>query len=522
MRNLFAFILIVFFLAGCSGSARQGEISGLQQDSYANIKSNLEFLASDELEGREATRRGERIAGEFIATRLQQYGVKPFGDNGTYFQSFNLELFQYSQDSKIYLRSDDGQTDTLAFGSGFVPRYELDSTAAVAKTDLVYMRYGIEAPELDYNDYKDVDVSGKTIVVLGDVPFYEQDTTAFNKYAGSRDRRDMAADKGVTSVVYILSPKWLRFFTRLGMRMSGESFNYPYDRESKPAVVYVDSTSVKKLFSKTDMTYDQVFEWLKGDPLPAGHDLGFDMDFDISFSAKLAEARNVIGIVEGNDPDVADQYVSVGAHYDHVGMREIPGSPPIVYNGADDNASGTTAIMEAARIMAATKSNKRPVVFMFFSAEEKGLLGARYLAENWEHTDNVIVNINMDMVGREHPDTMFVIGSGKLSSEFYDIVEEANKASVNFAFDYTLDDEGHPERIYYRSDHWQFAKRGIPVVFLTDYHDEDYHRPTDDADKIKYEKVVKTSYLTVEIAKRVANLGHKLKVDKPVVYEGGR
>jgi Zn-dependent M28 family amino/carboxypeptidase len=223
---------------------------------------------------------------------------------------------------------------------------------------------------------------------------------------------------------------------------------------------------------------------------------------------ETVNARNVIGIVPGSDESLQYQYISVTAHYDHDGIKN-----GIIYNGADDNASGTTAVLESARQISSLRKNKRPVIFIFFSAEEKGLLGSDYYVNNTDYISDVIANINVDMVGRESSDTIFVVGSGRISGEYYRLVEEANKETVHFHFDYSYDQEGHPERIYYRSDHWKFAQKGIPAVFFTDMHKADYHKPTDDAERINYEKVEKVTRLTTQIILKTANLKHKLTIN---------
>ena len=200
--------------------------------------------------------------------------------------------------------------------------------------------------------------------------------------------------------------------------------------------------------------------------------------------------------------------MTIGAHYDHEGIKNGQ-----VYNGADDNASGTVATLECARQLALTKSNKRPILFCFWDGEEKGLLGSEYFATSHHNINEIVVNINLDMVGREHEDSLAVIGSGKLSSEFFHIVEDINQQTSHFVFDYTFDDENHPERFYYRSDHWSLAKLGVPVVFLFDNENKDYHTPRDDADKINYLKLKKVVTLANGLALEVANLDHKLEVD---------
>ncbi len=201
----------------------------------------------------------------------------------------------------------------------------------------------------------------------------------------------------------------------------------------------------------------------------------------------------------------------LSAHYDHEGIVNDE-----IYNGADDNGSGTVAILEAGRRLALLKENKRSIILAFHTGEEKGLLGSKYLTKNSDFMSEVVSNINIDMVGREDTESIYSIGSGKLSTELYDLVEKVNSETVKFELDYTFDDPNDPNRYYYRSDHYNYAKQNIPIVFFYDHMTEDYHKPTDDVDKINFEKIEKVSTLITELALRIANLDHKLKLDKHV------
>jgi Zn-dependent M28 family amino/carboxypeptidase len=244
----------------------------------------------------------------------------------------------------------------------------------------------------------------------------------------------------------------------------------------------------------------------------------FEMDKEIKVAVKLdevlADSYNIAGIIEGNDPLLADEYVAIGAHYDHVGV--IDGK---VYNGADDNGSGTVALLEVARAFAETKLNERSILVVFHGAEEKGLLGSEYFTDNFDDINRITAHINMDMVGREHIDTLYSVGSGMLSSEFQKLVEEVNSETVNFVFNYKFDDPSDRQRIYYRSDHYNYARHNIPIVFFYDYMREDYHLPADEIDKINFEKIKKTAVLVYNIALRTANLNKRLEIDTQSVFQ---
>jgi Zn-dependent M28 family amino/carboxypeptidase len=234
------------------------------------------------------------------------------------------------------------------------------------------------------------------------------------------------------------------------------------------------------------------------------------LEFSILQNEEEKYTNNIVGYVPGTDPKLKNEFVAVGAHFDHLGI-----SNGVVFNGADDDGSGTVGVLELAKAFAEENDNKRSILFVFHAAEEKGLFGSEYFTDNDSSIlKNITAQINLDMIGRESIDTIYSVGSDKLSSELKSIVEKVNKETVNFVFNYQFDDPNDPERIYYRSDHYNYAKHGIPVVFFTDNMQVDYHKPTDDYDKIDFAKIKKTDELVYGIVKDLANLDHKLAVDK--------
>ena len=172
--------------------------------------------------------------------------------------------------------------------------------------------------------------------------------------------------------------------------------------------------------------------------------------------------------------NLKNEYVSIGGHYDHEGIKNGE-----IYNGADDNGSGVVGVLETSRKLIEANNNKRSILIMFYTAEEKGLMGARYLSNNVEYINDIVVNVNLDMIGRMSADTLHSVGANRLSEELHNIKIESNKKTVNFVFDYQFDDPKDPQNIYNRSDHINFARKGIPVVFFTENMKEDYHKPTD-------------------------------------------
>ncbi len=388
-------------------------------------------------------------------------------------------------------------------------------TLNTKKMDLIFVKYGITDPTYAYDDYAGIDVKGKTVVIISGKPQKEGDSLYFNtsKWDRSRGKSRLAKKHGAAGFIYISKPEDIDRFARFARWFMRESYDLPGKEQQSQGMAgaFLDSVMSKKFFD-SQLKYSDFYNYITSEDIKTGTILPYKISWDLNVESVMKNARNIVGILDGKNPKLKDEIVTIGAHYDHVGV----GSNGDVYNGADDNGSGTVVVMEAARRLALLNKNERPVVFIFHDAEEKGLLGAKYMTRNDPRVENMIVHINLDMVGREHEDTLFVIGSGKLSSELYQIVEDANKETVNFVYDYTLDDEGHEERIYYRSDHIEYVYQGIPSVFFTDYHNEDYHKPTDDADKINYKKLYKLATLSTQVLLKISNWPHKLIVDNPI------
>src|SRR6185369_9645340 len=241
--------------------------------------------------------------------------------------------------------------------------------------------------------------------------------------------------------------------------------------------------------------------------------------------------QNVVGVWEGADPVLKNEYVAVGAHYDHVGVC-APGTADPICNGADDDGSGTTALLSMAEAVSHAKQRpRRSVLFVWHCGEEKGLWGSRYFTEYpTVPLDKVVTQLNIDMIGRSKqegdtnvrnatlsgPNAVYVIGSKMMSTELGELSESVNKSFLNLTFDTRYDDPKDPHRFFFRSDHYNYARKGIPIIFFFDGEHEDYHRAGDSADKIDYqkmEKITRTIYMTLwEIANRPA----RLKVDKPL------
>jgi Zn-dependent M28 family amino/carboxypeptidase len=518
MNYFLIIVLSVVLFFGCQVKVKTA--SDAFNDDLMNvtsIRSNLEFLSSDELEGREAGSRGAKVASKFIASELKKYGVKPFRSYNDYFQNINLRVVRFSDQSSFSIVNNQGQL-VLDFEpeKHFVgsTRYHdiIDTTAKI-----VFAGYGITAEEYNYDDYANLDVEGKIVLLYQGEP--ESDDSTFFKgekrttYSSLLKKNDMAAEQGALALIVMIR-KDNRYSWDAVIRYVQKG---KYLLKDQPVVnsmtsipyIAVNEETFSQLIDLSSISYQelkkQAENQIKIPSFEFDHLARIQWSFDTTGTIGV---RNVIGIVEGIDPALKNEYIGIGAHYDHLGLGSNG-----VYNGADDNGSGTVALLEIAKTFAKIRDNKRSILFTFHTAEEKGLLGSKFLVRDSSITNNMIAHINMDMIGRGSSDSIYCLGSDKLSSEYFDLIANVNSEGVGIYLDYSLNDPGDPLRLYYRSDHYSYARKNIPSVFFFDYEMEDYHRVTDDFDKINFKKIQKVARLVYEVALGAANRKSRFRLD---------
>ncbi len=492
------------------------------------LSDNLKVLASEEFEGRETTTRGEKVASLFLASELEKYGVKPFGDKGTYFQNFDLNVSGYSSDAKILLvDASNNPAGTFLLGEDFIKSGRgglADASFASQSTGLVFAGNGIINKEKNIDDYANIDVKGKTILLFSSDVMRRRDANPpqTNAPVLSNDAKvKIAMEKGAAGVLFMVDERMKPLWNRVKEFGSQPSIAF-ITKEQEPAqknipVFMAGENFLEKIFSGEKISYKQIIEKQKANEACSSFEIGKKVKYDIKPFSNTVQSRNVIGLIEGSDPVLKNEYVVISAHYDHIGTRN-----GVVGNGADDDGSGTVAVLESSRLLSSQKKNKRSIIFLFNTGEEKGLLGSKYATENGAFMKGVAADINMDMVGRESADSIYCIGSDKLSSEFAKLIKDVNSKTVRLGLNYKYDDPNDPERFYYRSDHYNFGRKGIPVVFFFDDMKADYHKPTDDVEKINFEKILKVVKLSCGVAVKVANMNHKPVVDKKVEEEQPR
>jgi hypothetical protein len=510
---------------------------GVDTISANQIKDYLTFIASDEMEGRDTPSRGLDTTAKFLALNLARWGLKPAGDTGSFFQRIDLRRD----------RADNGQTKveingrTLAAGTDYLPA----GGSGDISGQLVFAGSGWFVKSKEIDSYKGVDPAGKIAVVFGipNAPPRGVTRADFGKQGeGFMNPNDYARSKGVVGLIYVPDfqylANWQRNRQRIMERGSTVVAKFQTATTSSPLPSVVISPEIaNSIFAGERQSAAGIFNASyssSGAALPEPFLMSQTKQITISVasSTETVPTQNVVAVWEGSDPVLKNEYVALGAHYDHVGSGCPAVGSDTICNGADDDGSGTTALLSIAEALAkAPTQPKRSVLFVWHCGEEKGLWGSRYFTEYpTVPLNQIVAQINIDMIGRSKkpgdtnprnrdltgPDAVYLIGSTMMSTELGEIVNAVNKSFLNLTLDTRYDDPKDPNRFFFRSDHYNYARKGIPIIFFFDGVHEDYHRAGDTADKIDYqkmEKITRTIYMTLW---EIANRPLRLKVDKPV------
>ncbi|MBK9099151.1 MAG: M28 family peptidase [bacterium] len=343
---------------------------------------------------------------------------------------------------------------------------------------LVFAGFGISASDLEYDDYNGIDVKDKIVIVFRNTPEPNVAHSGFDAHSPLRKKASVARDKGAAGIIFI-NPYDEN-------KTSDDLVEFSFDRGgsiSGFAAVSIKRSFIEQLFQSEGLSLKEIHSKIIETKKPASIELK-NSSAKISTEVKEVESIswNVGGFIEGTDPELKNEWIIIGAHFDHLGMGGegslYRGDEPQIHNGADDNASGTTGVLEIAEKFASQKDKlKRSIAFFAFSGEELGLLGSNYLVNNLPFpAEDAITMVNMDMIGRLKDSSLIVYGTGT-SSNWKDILNNHNK----YGFKLTFNDEG-----FGPSDHSSFYGKKIPVLFFFTGTHEDYHKPSDDTEKINF------------------------------------
>ncbi|UOQ66673.1 M28 family peptidase [Hymenobacter volaticus] len=488
-----------------------------------DLRKHLSVLASDAYEGRETGEKGQKMAADYLAQQFKELGLTgPVqGSDNPYVQHFTMERSTWAEGGTLKVA---GQTykwlvDFYAVGAS---PFQQETTVQP-----LFMGYGIE--QEGYSDYAGKDVQGKDLLILLDEPKSADGKPLLGKDGANskwgtdyRAKAALAAEKGARSVFFVdFNPNsnFSKSLGRVSQYVNRPSISFkdakPGTRRSaffvSPEVGYKLLGSNAAAVTKYMTSVGQAGKPVAGSFKPA--------KIVVKAPKKVEDftTENVMGYLEGTDKK--DEVVILSAHYDHIGV--INGE---VNNGADDDGSGTVTVLEMAQAFTKAKAEghgpRRSLLFLAVTGEEKGLLGSEY------YTDHpifpltaTVADLNTDMVGRtdkDHEgkgDYVYVIGSDKLSSELHEIVLNANAQYTKMDLDFRFNDPEDPNRFYYRSDHYNFAKHKIPVAFFFNGVHDDYHGPGDEVEKIEFPKMEKRAQLVFYAAWEVANRDSRIVVD---------
>ncbi len=526
-------------------NAQTAPAGGLTSIQSPAIKEWLTYIASDELQGRQVYSEGLGLAASYIADHLKQWGVKPAAEDGSYFQTVRVLGVKTESRSSV-TATVNGQSRTFKDGEHIFFPENMGGSQTLTSEVVRFVGYGLQASAANHDDYAGVDPKGKVIVWLGATGPRDVGADLRRLLAG---RSRVAIEKGAIAVI---APHGTG---RGGRRGAGARGSAAPGGRGAPSAASPDFTTAQRynepvppivtaqdeffefLFSASDVQYAELKALAeKQQPLPrfvlSGVTLTFNVDVDYSVvSTRLS--RNVVGIVEGTDPELRDTYVAFGAHYDHIGYQQAapsgsanvnfgcpgqtrpePSPGDIVNNGADDDGSGTVAVMAIARAFALGPRPRRSLIFLWHTGEESGLQGSRYNADfPVVPNEKLIAHLNLDMIGRNRCDDaseankLYLVGSDRISTELHNLSEEANASMARpMTLDYELNDPQDPESLYTRSDHYSYAAKGIPVIFYTTGLHRDYHYLTDEVDRIEFDKLVRIAQLAYLTGQRLANL----------------
>ncbi len=489
------FLSAFYFLSHAAFAQDSTAFGYARKINAASLRSYLEVLASDSLEGRETGMTGQKKAASFIAGIFSAEGLQPCVSGG-YFQHTALSAranmggnFQVNEKYFVFM------------GDYFYPPGIADSLFVIAK--VVFAGHGIV--QSGHDDYKDLDSKNSAVL------FLEKDPG--NKAPKSLSKKiNDAKEKGATVALIITD----------SLEQIIKDFNYESPERPTAEIPYAFITRemAKNFFVAGKVrAFEKKIKKCGRIGKPCGIAATTEAQLSFVKETKRLRGENVMGFLTGTDKK--DEVLVLTAHYDHLGMRDS-----LIYYGADDDGSGTAAVLEMAKIFSeAAKEGHRPrrsILFMTFSGEEKGLLGSKYYVNQPIFPlASTVANLNTDMIGRtdEKHDSLgvreyvYIIGSDKLSTTLHSINENANESFTRLELDYTYNRPEDPNRYYYRSDHYNFAKNNIPVIFYFNGSHADYHKPSDTIDKIQFDLLVKRTQLIFLTAWELANGAERIKVD---------
>ena len=502
-------------LAAAPRADKKGNVPIRTED----LKTWLTYLASDDFEGRGNGAEGLGLAAMYLADQLRAMGVAPGGDRGTYFQQVKVLGVRSANNSTLTVEVN-GKSRTFRDGDAITFPRNVGGKRTIVLDDVQFIGYGLNVPAAKHDDFAGKDLKGAAVVWLGPAGPKSVDPAQARRLLGGRNR--YATETALAAAV-IGPANPPRQITPAAAARAGAGG--PRGQAAGPQVV-TDFTTVQRLdkpippavtvraeggdpfweflFSASEVQYAALKDKAdKQEPLPSFRIRGAKLTFNLDATYTVVQTqltRNVVGIVSGSDPKLKDTYLVYGAHYDHMGFSQVdtpargragdtaaapaPGGPvDRIFNGADDDGSGSVALLAIAKAFQQGPRPKRSIRLVWFTGEERGLWGSRYDADFGPGPERIVAELNMDMIGRndankpEESNTVYLIGSDRISTELHNINVDANASLAKpLTLDYEFNDPADPNSFYTRSDHYSYAANGIPIIFYTTGEHPDYHR----------------------------------------------
>jgi len=516
MKKLSLFPLL-FLAMACTGFAQVVPEKGLSQITSEYLKKQINFLASDSLKGRNTPSPELDIAASYIANEFSKLGIKKV--NGSYFQEVPLFTKNLDVDGCGLTISRGSNSVSFKLKTDYTP-FENTADAEVSG-NIIFAGYGITAPEYNYDDYKDLDVKGKIVLVMKHEP-RENDTC--DVFEGKRDTHHSsiesklknAMSRGAVAIMVVADP--LNHVT-----LNPQVYSWPslskfkgsitpqimlYSQEVSIPCIQVGENVINFLFGGVD-SLKRIQKNIDTELNPFSFEFSeVSSNVKTKLDIKHFTAKNVVGLIKGGDSKFKDEVLVIGAHYDHVGYKDNykPGED-YIFNGADDNASGTAGVMALAKAFSMSKKTKRSILFILFAGEEKGLYGSEYYTQKpLIPLTKTVAMLNLDMISR-NGDSLQILGE-KYNPELYTIIKEENSFVG-------LDIIDSSDEFFGASDHANFFKNNISSIFFFTGTHSDYHTVRDNPDKVDHAKAEKTTKLVFRTAWRIANENRYYSISKP-------
>lgn len=520
MKKIYNLIWIACSLMSCA-KAQDVNSTYANEITVASTQKHVQTLASVDFEGRGTGQKGGRLAADYIANEFKKYGLKA-PVNGTYFQP--LQLVHNSFKVKQFTVNDrpfQNGKDIFVIGNNENKLFE--------SHEIIFIGYGIDDPK--YSDITGLDLTNKVVLLLNENEPTDDKGNSWitgkktpSDWSTSRNKKIKELLKKKPKLILAINSQLGQLLEEAGDRATEGRYNLAIDQpapEKTPMIPVVNITDHAANYILNLARTNLAAVIGKINRSGQANSFAIETNFKSEFGTNAAPLSdpNILGYLEGTDKK--EEVIVIGGHYDHDG-KDSKGN---IFFGADDNASGTTAVLELARAFssakAAGKGPRRSILFITYAAEEKGLLGSKFYTENPVFPlANTVACINIDMIGRVddkhlngNTNYIHAIGSDKLSSELYQINKNQNEAHTKLEIDYMYDNPKDPMRLYYRSDHYNFAKKGIPSIFYFSGLHPDYHTPADTYDKIDFPLMVKREKLAFYTAWEIANREKRLVID---------